>query len=288
MPHTMSRPYYKPNHEILTRLRKRVGNPVDLLEISSRSGVTPSTLRKILAGGPVSRFVEKKIGPVLEEEGNVRPALWKRSSVERLLEVYRLYQQKGTLQAVGGELGLSRERVRQLLRIGMEAGLFEYKPSNRLTREISITKEKILDDYECLLNLKAVAQANKVSRSHLCRLLKFHRIADCDLKQRRIAGKKRLCIARYDTVVRSLGYHPTTTELQQVRSTRSIGAQIRKFWGSIDVFRAERGIELLQCRRRVGTRRIAECWRPAPAGESGPARLQQETCHEQTYSCDRR
>jgi len=252
-------------------LRKRVGNPVDLLEIASRSGVTPSTLRKILAGGTVSRFVEKKIGPVLEEKGDARPIHWKKSSVERLLEVYRLYQQKGTLQAAGGELGLSRERVRQLLRMGMEAGLFEYKPSNRLTREISITKEKILDDYERLLNLKAVAQANKVSRSHLCRLLKFHRISDYDLKQRRIAGKKRLCIARYDTVVRSLGYHPTTTELQQVRSTRSIGAQIRKLWGSIDVFRKERGIEFLRCSRRLGTRRIAECWRPAPAGESGPA-----------------
>lgn len=254
MLHTVSRLSLKPsnpNRQILSCLREMVGNQIDLLETASRFGVTAATLRKILAGGPISRFVEKKIGTVLEEKEGASPRHCKKSSVERLLEVYRLYQRKGTLQAVGGELGLSRERVRQLLRKGMEAGLFEYKPLNRLTREISIPKEKILDDYERLLNLKEVAQANRLSFSRLSRLLKFHRITDCDLKQKRIAAKKRLCIARYDAVVLSLGHHPTTTELQQLGSTRSIGTQIRTLWGSIEVFRKEHGIKLPQDRRRA-------------------------------------
>lgn len=257
MLHLMRERSLKSSRQIYSCLRKIIGNGVDLLEAASRFGVTPATLRKILAGGPISRFVEKKIVPVLEEKGGARPMRWKKSSVERLLEVYRLYQQKGTLQAVGEELGLSREGVWQLLKKGMEAGLFEYKPSNRLTWEIRIPREKILEDYERLLTLKAVAQANNLSCARLCRLLKFHRITDCDLKQKRIAGKKGLCIAGYDTVVRSLGHHPTTTELQQVRSTRSIGVQIRKFWGSIDVFWKERGIKPPPNRRKWGIGRIA-------------------------------
>lgn len=251
MLHVMRKPSLKLSHEIYSYLRERVGNPIDLPETAYRFGVNPSTLRKILAGGPISRFIAKKIGLALEGREVTFPSSRKRSDIERFLEVYHLYQQKGTLAAVGGELGLSRERVRQLLRRGMEAGLFEYKPSNRFTREISIPKEKILDDYERMLNLKAVAQANKLSLPCLRRLLRFHRITDCDLKQRRIVAKKRFCIERYDAVVRSLGHHPTTTELQQLGSTRSLGDQILILWGSIWAFRMERGIKLSPHRRRV-------------------------------------
>lgn len=267
MSHTISHLSPEPGGPIFTRLRARVCNPIDLLEIASRSGVTPSTLRKILAGGPVSRFVEKKISPVLEEEADVGPIYWKKSSVERLLEVYRLYQRKGTLQAAGEELGLSRERVRQLLKSGVEAGLFEYRPSNGGAWEFRIPKEKILEDYEAMLNLNAVAQRNDLSYARLHRLLKFHRITDRDLKQRRTAAKKRLCIARYDAVVRSLGHHPSTTELQQLGSTRSIGIQIRKLWGSIDSFRKDLGITPPQDRRKARSDRRIENFVPAGEGQ---------------------
>jgi hypothetical protein len=56
----------------------------------------------------------------------------KRSRLERLLEVHRLYQAHGTLAATAKALGLSRERVRQLLIQGSKVGLFEYRSSTAL------------------------------------------------------------------------------------------------------------------------------------------------------------
>jgi hypothetical protein len=211
---------------------------IDLLDASSRLGVTPSTLRKILAGGPISRFIQRKIGWALEGKEMSMPARRRRSRVERLLEVYCLYQERGTLQRVADEIGLSRERVRQLLVKGSEFGLFEYKPS----WEIGIPREKILSDYRKLLTLKAVAQANQMSLCRLHRLLKVHGITASELEGIWIVAKKASCSERYDAVVLGLGYHPTTTELQKIPATRYLATQIRQFWGSIDLFRKERGI----------------------------------------------
>lgn len=228
------------------QLRRMVTNHVDLLDASSKLGVTPSTLRKILAGGPISRFIRRKIGRVLEGRERPVPVHPRRSRAERLLEVYHLYQERGTLQRVADEIGLSRERVRQLLVKGSEFGLFEYKPS----WEIGVPREKILADYRRLLTLKGVAQENRISLCRLHRLLKAHQITDSELDEIWIGVKKTLCIERYEAIVQSLGHHPTTTELQRLRATGSLTTQIRRLWGSMDLFRSERGIP--PPKRRVG------------------------------------
>lgn len=220
------------------QLRKMITNHIDLLDASSKLGVTPSTLRKILAGGPISRFIQRKIGCALEGRERAAPIRRRRSRVERFLEIYHLYQERGTLQRVADEIGLSRERVRQILVKGSEFGLFEYKPS----WEAGPPREKILADYRRRLTLKGVAQENRMSLCRLHRLLKVHRITPSALKEIRISAKKATCIERYDAVVVGFGHHPTTTELQQIPTTRSLTTQIRRLWGSIDLFRRERGI----------------------------------------------
>lgn len=245
---TLISPIVESSDRILSLLRERIINHFDILEVASNLGVTPSTLRKILAGRPISRFIKKKIGPILEgkeERGSIDR---KRYGIERLREAYHLYQQKKTLQGVGDEMGLSRERVRQLLVNGAAVGLFEYKP---LYYRVDISREKLLDDYERLLTLKAVAQANKTSISCLYRLFKLHYITDHDLEERKIARWKRLCIERYDTAVRRLGRHPTTTELQQMGLASSLLRNIRKLWGSIHAFRRECGISGFFLSKRV-------------------------------------
>src|SRR3569832_32063 len=87
------------SHPLLSRLKRLIGSHVDLINVASRWGVAPATLRRILAGGPISRFIQRKIGSVLE--GHAAPSLFNRrqSSVERLLEVHRLYTELRTLQA---------------------------------------------------------------------------------------------------------------------------------------------------------------------------------------------
>ncbi|MDC4227718.1 MAG: hypothetical protein MPW15_26710 [Candidatus Manganitrophus sp.] len=235
---TLISPIVESSDRILSLLRERINNHFDILEVASNLGVTPSTLRKILAGRPISRFIKKKIGPILEGKEERVSINRKRYGIERLRDAYHLYQQKKTLQGVGDEMGLSRERVRQLLVNGAAVGLFEYKPLYRM----DISREKLLDDYERLLSLKAVAQANKTSISCLYRLCKLNYITDHELEERKIAGWKRLCIERYDTAVRRLGRHPTTTELQQMGLASSLLRNIRKLWGSIHTFRRECGI----------------------------------------------
>ncbi|MFQ5949126.1 MAG: hypothetical protein ACE5J1_00365, partial [Nitrospiria bacterium] len=38
-------------------------------------------------------------------------------------------------------------------------------------------------------------------------------------------------------IVRALGHHPTTTELQKMKKGRYLQAKIRKLWGSFGAFR---------------------------------------------------
>jgi len=133
--HVVNHPSLKTSHEISYYFQTTITDHVGLLQTAYQFGVTPSTLRKILAGGPISRFILKKIGMTLEGRGGPTVTSKKKSSIERLLKVYQLYQQKGTLQAVGDEIGTSRERVRQLLKSGTEMGLFEYMPFHRASWE---------------------------------------------------------------------------------------------------------------------------------------------------------
>lgn len=221
----------------LIRLRAMVTNKTDILRVSDRLNVNPSTVEKILEGNPVSRSVKRKIRAAFTH-GELNPAESKESTVERLLEVHRLYEKARSLRAVGVKMGVSRERVRQLLEKGSEVGLFEYKP----LKLPLIPRQKILKDYKKLLRLNAVARANGVSTAHLSKLIALYQITEEDLKAVRREGGRIKCIEQYDSIVQKFGHHPTTTELQKLKSARYLSAQIRTLWGSFEAFRNERQI----------------------------------------------
>lgn len=187
-----------------------------------------------LEGHPVSRFVEKKVRAGLglafpSGETSTRPPM-----VERLREAHRLYQEKGSLAAVGRAMRLSRERVRQLLVRGAEIGLFEYT-----ARHPSFpSREKILHDYKKYLRLDAVAEVNRISTASLRRLHRCYRITREELSTIRSDRLRMACIDIYLSLVQQIGHHPTTTELRRLKLGRSLHWQIRKRWGSIEVFRS--------------------------------------------------
>ncbi|MFQ5597904.1 MAG: sigma factor-like helix-turn-helix DNA-binding protein [Nitrospiria bacterium] len=122
-----TRPPNVMDNSVMTLLSSVVQDDIDLFELASRLDIRPSTMRKIVEGQPLSPYVDEKVRFALRHSLLSNPPV-KRSPTERLLEIHRLYMKEGTLRAVGEKMGLSRERVRQLLSKGAEMGLFHYPP----------------------------------------------------------------------------------------------------------------------------------------------------------------
>ena len=222
---------------IRSKLREMIKNEIDLIEASSRLNINPSTIRKILQGIPVSFGVQKKLRAALETEPS-GPSDAKPSMVARLNEIHRLYEQEGTLEAVGRKIGVTRERVRQLLAKGSKLGLFDYKPFDYPF----VPKEKLVADYTEYLTLGRVAKTNNISLPYLRKLLTAYRITEDDLRLIWLDGHKIRCVDAYNRIKDQLGHHPTTTELQRSRSWRYLSLKITRLWGLFDAFREELSI----------------------------------------------
>ena len=214
-----------------------INNPLDVIEVSAKFAVNPSTIQKIIDRRPVSRAVQEKIFSAMETEHN-KPADAKLSMVERLQDVHRLYKDLGTLAAVGEKIGVTRERVRQLLEKGTKLGLFEYKPFDYPF----VSKETILADYKEHLSLGRVAKTNHIAPGYLRKLLTAYRITEEKLRSLLMEGHKAKCIKQYSSIQEQLGHHPTTTELQNSKSWRYLSMKITRLWGSFDSFRDELAI----------------------------------------------
>ncbi len=215
------------------KLTEMVRDPVDLLEVASKLGVSPSTIRKIIEGRPISKYIEVKVHSALRSDIQLSTEPGKPSAVDKMIEINRLYRESGTLKAVGEKIGLSRERVRQLLTKGSQIGLFEYRPG----KQSAIPKEKILSDYKKFLKLNVVAKENNISLPYLHRLRMTYKIKGKELAAVRAASWRQKCIESYNAIAQEVGHYPTTTELQRMRKGRYLQTKIRKLWGSFSAFR---------------------------------------------------
>lgn len=224
-------------------VKKRVKNSIDLLRIANQLNVNPSTVRKILEGRCVSQSVIQKIEAAFRrhftrEENGKNPGYSSPTfpTIDRMMRVFHLYEREKSLRLTGRRLGMSGERVRQLLEKGSKIGLFQYKP----VRPPILSREKILKDYENLLNRTEVAKTNRISMKYLSKLMKLHCITEPDLAAIRRQKKMGLCREEYQTLVARLGHEPTTRELAQSGSSRSLAFRIRRLWGSLEAFREYR------------------------------------------------
>jgi hypothetical protein len=160
------------------------------------------------------------------------------SRIEFYTRCFQEYQRGGTLASAGKVLGLTRERVRQVLVKGAALGLFEYRP-----REYTIIpKEKLLGDYRLYPSSAAVAKRNGISTAYLKKLWTAYGITGKLLRKVAIEGKQEKCIEAYRSVESRLGHHPSTTELQREPSWRSLWARISRLWGSFEAFREQLNI----------------------------------------------
>ena len=221
-------------NDLSSKLRSMIKNSVSVIELSERFNLRPSTIQKIIDGTPVSPVVHDKISFAMEHEPN-NPTDARLPMVERLQEIHRLYKDLRTLAAVGEKIGVTRERVRQLLEKGTKLGLFEYKPFDYPF----VSKETILADYKEHLSLGRVAKTNHITPGYLRKLLTAYGITEEKLRSLLIEGHKAKCIKQYNSIQEQLGHHPTTTELQNSKSWRYLSMKITRLWGSFDSFRDE-------------------------------------------------
>ena len=150
-------------------------------------------------------------------------------------DCFRTYQKGGTLEYVAKKMGLTRERIRQILTKGTQFGLFDYTGRDYHY----IDKSKLIEDYARYLSLGAVAKINGVTTHYLRRILTAYKITEKDLEAMKVNSMKSQCIELYKNIEKELGHSPTTTELQYKQKWRYLSMKISRLWGSIDAFREE-------------------------------------------------
>jgi len=221
-----------------SRLREIIKSDVDMFDLASKLGVAEGSLRKIYGAKPVTRALAEKVAAALEVFNTTHLLNKPSSAIERLRKIQYLYEQLGSLEAVGAQVGLTRERVRQLLSKGKKIGLFDYSP-----REYPyLSKEKIIEDYKNTQSINRVARLNKISTGYLDKLLTAYSITEQDLADYRLEGKRARCIEQFEGFTKSMGHNPTSTELQRTGNGRALYNRITRFWGSINNFRSELSI----------------------------------------------
>ena len=174
--------------------------------------------------------------------------------INRYMECFKLYREGGTLEYVGTKLNLTRERVRQILNKGENYNLYEYETnSKRHFEELlnTFTRERLINEIKILISPKKVCLKLNLSENDFRKLLDYFKI---DLNDYRLAARMGKCLNGYSKIVDTLGHHPTTTEMQHNPVWRAIGVRIWRFWGSMEKFREEYGIEKPDYRLHPNTR----------------------------------
>ena len=156
------------------------------------------------------------------------------SKIKFYLDCFQKYKKVGSLQSVAEIMGLTRERIRQILVKGTKLGLFKYSGYEYPFVE----KIKILEDYSKALSLVKVAKANKISLLYLRKLLTAYKVTEEDLRAIRANVRKKECIESFKLIESEIGHPPTATELYNSRS-RYLLIKIAKIWGSIGAFRED-------------------------------------------------
>ncbi|MBI5360984.1 MAG: hypothetical protein HZA48_10430 [Planctomycetes bacterium] len=157
------------------------------------------------------------------------------SRIKFYKDCFRAYKELGTLESVGKQRGLTRERVRQILEQGTRLGLFNYARKEPLC----FSKNKIIKSFSKHLSICGVSRANGISEARLRRMLAFHKITGKELAALRLSVTRNRCMEFFRRIVAKSGHSPSSSELQKKKKTRNLYTRITVLWGSMDAFRKE-------------------------------------------------
>ncbi|KKQ67068.1 MAG: hypothetical protein US89_C0021G0003 [Candidatus Peregrinibacteria bacterium GW2011_GWF2_38_29] len=223
------------NLKKIVRLFKKYGF---LPDVSKAIGIPTISLRNILT---------KEFGMGLNElrrKLKGRKAYFRNSdkSSFRCQQVKAAYERLGTLEKAGKELGLTKQRVSQILLKGKRIGLFSYerKGRNLKTLKRELTREVLINDIESLFSEIKICAKYSINKKKFRSLLRHFSIDFKEYQRATRAGRHMKC---YSKIVDDLGYHPSTTELNSRSDWRKVWHGIRRYWENFENFRKEFGIE---------------------------------------------
>lgn len=166
----------------------------------------------------------------------------KKETIERLNYIKNIYDSCNTLQETAEKVGLTRERVRQLLRKGEMFGLFKYELHRNTKYEEIINKYDRATLVEIIHSKKSfnrICETLNIKSNILSKLLKHYGI---DYESHLNDSKKEKILGEYSEIVDALGHHPSTTEMSQRKKWRNLWMKIDRRWGNMNNFRKEYGI----------------------------------------------
>ena len=162
--------------------------------------------------------------------------------------IFQLYKEYGTLEKVGREVGLTRERIRQILERGNRYGLFEYPIKKELISYPFLIKY-FANKEELLNELSDCSKKDEMLQTLTTDILNFNRILshfNLNLKDIQVYSKKKKLKIQYDEYIEKIGHHPTTTEMNEDKKIRNIWIKITRYWGSMANFRQEFGYPFIK------------------------------------------
>ncbi len=162
--------------------------------------------------------------------------------------IFQLYKEYGTLEKVGREVGLTRERIRQILVRGNKYGLFEYPIKKDLISYPFLIKY-FANKEELLNELSDCSKKDEMLETLNTDIINFNKLLgyfNLDIRGVQIYSKKKKLKMQYDEYVEKNGHHPTTTEMREDKETRNIWAKITRYWGSMESFRQEFGYPFIK------------------------------------------
>lgn len=238
IPRKAKKTKYKYNIDKLVRLYKKHGF---LPYVSKITGIPTHSLY-----GMLTKHFGMKLFEVRKKLG-IRRSCLKRRDLERNSSRYQqikeAYERLGTLAKAGEELHLTRERVRQILNQGEKRGVFIYELNReKRFREIlqKYDRGSLIKEIRMLISPSRICMKLGIKISDFKKLLEYFTIEYKEYHLSAVMGKT---AEKYSQIVDAIGHHPTTTEMNTKTEWRAIWGAIDRYWGNIDNFRKEYGIE---------------------------------------------
>ena len=166
---------------------------------------------------------------------------------QRILKIKKMYDALGSQPAVARKLGLTRQRISQMLKSGVKHGLFTFSSrheeellawTSKYTRERVLRAIKELDTPSKEALRKTLGMVKQIFPGFLRRFA----ITRGDIQSDKGEALKRRRLNAYYEIVDALGYHPRYDDFLASKKWRNVSAAIQRQWGGLHNFRKTFGI----------------------------------------------